>query len=155
MHPSVLSCLLLLTFSLTASGCLYKRANVPFTYTGETGHIVWHGLSPTYSTCATGKQQSPIDVTSQLPCAQNTTLLYPPAARFEMENNGHTILLTPKEELLAVLNGRRSRLLQFHFHVPSEHRLDNEVFPMEVHFVHEDVDSLCPYILLRCTKGNC
>lgn len=147
LPPLFFSSFLLLAFSFTASGCLYKRAEVPYTYTGETGHILWHSLTPSYSKCATGKEQSPVDVTSQFPYAQNTTLLYPSAAEFQMENNGHTIQVTPKKDLFAMLSGRKFKLLQFHFHVPSEHRLDNEFFPMEVHFVHQDVESvLSPYV---------
>jgi carbonic anhydrase len=32
----------------------------------------------------------------------------------------------------------RYKLVQFHFHTPSEHRLHGEQFPMELHFVHRN-----------------
>ena len=35
------------------------------------------------------------------------------------------------------LEGQRFSLLQFHFHRPSEHTVDGDGFPMEVHFVHQ------------------
>ena len=38
------------------------------------------------------------------------------------------------------LNGKDYSLLQFHFHTTSEHRLDGEVFPMEMHLVHQAED---------------
>jgi carbonic anhydrase len=37
-------------------------------------------------------------------------------------------------------NGKSYSLLQFHFHTTSEHRLDGEVFPMEMHLVHQAED---------------
>ena len=35
------------------------------------------------------------------------------------------------------LDGRQFSLLQFHFHLPSEHTVEGESYPMEVHFVHQ------------------
>jgi carbonic anhydrase len=36
-----------------------------------------------------------------------------------------------------VVNGTTYPLAQFHFHTPSEHRINNEYFQMECHFVFE------------------
>jgi carbonic anhydrase len=36
------------------------------------------------------------------------------------------------------------KLLQFHFHTPSEHELNGEKFPMELHLVHKVVDETSP-----------
>jgi carbonic anhydrase len=38
------------------------------------------------------------------------------------------------------VSGKRYRLSQFHFHTPSEHLLDGEAFPMELHLVHQAND---------------
>ena len=37
------------------------------------------------------------------------------------------------------VNGRNYSLFEFHFHTPSEHTIDNDRTPMEVHFVFRDV----------------
>lgn len=39
------------------------------------------------------------------------------------------------------LDGRRWDLLQFHFHTPSEHKVDGQSTPMEQHFVHENPET--------------
>jgi hypothetical protein len=38
----------------------------------------------------------------------------------------------------AAPNGRIYDLSQFHFHDPSEHRVDGRTYPMEIHLVHQD-----------------
>ncbi len=40
-----------------------------------------------------------------------------------------------------VYNGITYDLLQFHFHAPSEHTIDGEAAPLEIHFVHQDPNS--------------
>jgi len=52
------------------------------------------------------------------------------------------VQLAPKgfHEFTAVLGGQRYSLVQFHFQLPGEHTLEEEYFPVEIHFVHESVD---------------
>ena len=38
----------------------------------------------------------------------------------------------------SVGSGGNFRLVQFHFHRPSEHTVNGASFPMEVHFVHSN-----------------
>jgi hypothetical protein len=66
-----------------------------------------------------------------------------PEQAVEFENLGTTIEV--------IVNGTTSfagtdfRLKQFHVHTPSEHRLGDEYFPLELHFVHEGVSKLFPF----------
>ena len=55
-----------------------------------------------------------------------------------MVDNGHTIQVDVAEGSSITLDGRRFSLLQFHFHLPSEHTVEGAGFPMEAHFVHQD-----------------
>ncbi|RPA98376.1 carbonic anhydrase [Choiromyces venosus 120613-1] len=136
--------------STLVSACLYKREDPtmpPFSYTGETGPLLWHNLTVDgknfpYHKCATGKQQSPIDITDLVPLAKNTTTSFPSSGQFTIENNGHTIEATPQkpEDYKSILGGQEYKLKQFHFHVSSEHHLHDETFPLEAHFVHTKVD---------------
>ncbi|KAI5795322.1 alpha carbonic anhydrase [Peziza echinospora] len=145
------SILLLALASSLASACLYKRADgdapAPnFSYTGETGPLGWHRIPNTNNTlCATGKNQSPINVIpgENAKLAKQIQLNYPLFDNnIEVYNNGHTILFTPKDAGLkgkygATLDGKKYKLIQFHFHGPSEHQIRSEVYPLEVHFVHQ------------------
>ena len=51
-------------------------------------------------------------------------------------NNGHTIQLNFAEGSSLTLGDVKYKLLQVHFHRPSEHQIDGKNFPMEAHFVH-------------------
>lgn len=60
----------------------------------------------------------------------------------DFENLGTTIEV--------IVNGTTSfagsdfRLKQFHMHTPSEHRIGEEYYPLELHFVHEGVSKYIP-----------
>jgi len=51
-------------------------------------------------------------------------------------NNGHTIQLNFGEGSSLTLGDLKYKLLQVHFHRPSEHQIGGKNFPMETHFVH-------------------
>jgi carbonic anhydrase len=148
--PALLS-LLLFTFCVSdpvqkqaASGELIAAQNtaVHWSYTGNTGPAYWYTLDNAYRIAAEGQAQSPINIdTSSLVSAG---VLGKPVFNYvedeyELENNGHTIELLPEgTDNHIILDGRDYVLQQFHFHSPSEHRIDGKTFDLEVHFVHKD-----------------
>jgi carbonic anhydrase len=44
-------------------------------------------------------------------------------------------------------------LVQFHFHAPSEHTVDGEHFPMEMHFVHQAEDGALAVVGVLIEEG--
>jgi carbonic anhydrase len=102
-------------------------------YTAEDGPDRW---GEDYPTCGTGIEQSPIDLTgateediADIAFAYGQTPL-------EIFNNGHTIEVEPAEAMSIELNGTTYDVAQFHFHAGSEHQVDGQQFPMEMHIVH-------------------
>jgi len=53
-------------------------------------------------------------------------------------NNGHTVQVNidPSNKCLVNIAGKEFKLVQFHFHTPSEHTVDSQQFDMEMHLVH-------------------
>ena len=47
-------------------------------------------------------------------------------------------VVNKKNAPAVVLDGQTYTLLQFHFHAPGEHLLENKKYPLEVHFVHKN-----------------
>jgi carbonic anhydrase len=119
----------------TSTGIAAERPH-HWSYEGGGGPANWSELDAANKVCSIGSQQSPIDieatVKSQLPAlkidwAKNADTIV---------NNGHTIQLNCGEGSSLTLGDVKYKLLQFHFHRPSEHLIGGKNFPMEVHFVH-------------------
>ena len=55
-------------------------------------------------------------------------------------NNGHTIQINYTGEASLTLGDVSYKLVQYHFHSPSEHTVDGKHFPMEMHMVSKSSD---------------
>jgi carbonic anhydrase len=112
-----------------------------YSYVGLSGPLNWYGLNQTANAmCAVGMNQSPIDIgnSSMTSVASGSSINlsipdYPSGAKFE--NLGTTVEVVVNGSL--VDGSKTYALAQFHFHTPSEHRIDDEYYPMEAHFVFE------------------
>ncbi|MDE2943902.1 MAG: carbonic anhydrase family protein [Gemmatimonadota bacterium] len=115
------------------------EGEVHWGYEGDLAADRWGGLDPSFAVCDTGVEQSPVDLTGATPAdaADGGGLdIQWQATEWEVVDNGHTIQINVAEGSSIVLEGREFSLLQFHFHLPSEHTADGAASPMEVHFVH-------------------
>ncbi|WP_246261849.1 carbonic anhydrase [Thiomicrorhabdus cannonii] len=116
---------------------------VHWSYSGEGAPRFWGELAPEFSTCKTGRNQSPIDLRDAralgtqglagLDIAYRDSLL-------KIINNGHTVQVNFPLGSYIKVGGHRYELLQFHFHTPSEHFKEGFAYPMEMHLVHKDGD---------------
>lgn len=105
-------------------------------YVGEGNPENWGDLSSTYSACKTGLQQSPIDLHSAIDANLKTVDVDYKSIPLTVVNNGHTIQVNATTGNKIKLDDEEFELLQFHFHHPSEHTVDGNPYPMEVHFVN-------------------
>lgn len=53
-------------------------------------------------------------------------------------DNGHTIQVFGTEDSYITVEDKRYQFRQFHFHYPSEHKIDEKQYPMEMHLVHQE-----------------
>jgi len=72
----------------------------------------------------------------------------------EFENLGTT--LETIVDGTTTFAGKEFKLKQFHMHTPSEHRINDEYFPLEVHMVHEAADKSIAVIAIpfQLTEDN-
>jgi carbonic anhydrase len=92
-----------------------------------------------FPTCGEGREQSPIDVSTTGSVRADLPALEPRygTADLTVENNGHTVEAhVPEGAATLKVGGQTYRLIRFHWHTPSEHWVDGESFPMELHMVH-------------------
>jgi carbonic anhydrase len=107
-----------------------------FSYNGVSGPLMWHSLDPEYEPCARDVAQSPIVIDSSVDSAKLGTLNIPLIPKTTFKNLGYTVQVTATGTLtFGSSPGTVYTLQHFHFHTPSEHRLFDEYYPLEVHFV--------------------
>ncbi len=109
-----------------------------WTYAGETGPENWGSLDETYEACATGLEQSPINLAKGSAANLADLEFHYKPSRYEVVDNGHTVQVNLTSGGTLTVDGHEYDLVQFHFHAPSEHTLDGTSYKMEVHFVHKD-----------------
>lgn len=108
---------------------------------GEQSPEKWGALSPKYGVCASGKEQSPIDIDSRVAVSSEL-----PKLQFEytkiplvIENNGHTVQINTNHQGGMLRIGDDSyELIQFHAHTPAEESVDGKRADMVVHLVHKN-----------------
>jgi len=147
---TILTTLLLATLCLTSLAQSTLAAE--WSYTGDTGPAHWGDLSPEYTACTHGKNQSPVDIKD----AYN----YEHARiKFDFEHLSNNVyfgahgLVINFESAGFTLENHKYKLDQLHFHSPSEHRIAGKSFPLEAHFVNSDKDGNLAVISVLFRKG--
>jgi len=116
-----------------------KGAGPHWSYTGKAGPNHWGKLSSKFATCSKGDRQSPVDISHAESGHLDGISFSYGESRLKILNNGHTIQVNDESSSYVILNGgQRYKLLQFHFHSPSENALEGHRFPMEMHLVHQN-----------------
>ena len=126
----------LLTVLLTAGAVL--AGEVYWSYQGETGPENWGRLSEEFSACASGRMQSPIDISGTVAGGAGKVVFDGQATALDIINNGYTVQVNVVPGNEAFLADKTYDLLQFHFHAPSEHTVSGRSAAMEVHFVYRN-----------------
>ena len=106
------------------------------------GPYFWGDIE-SFETCSGGRQQSPVAIDSRTAAAKGQ-----PALVFQyrntplvVENTGHVVEVPYDQSSQLRIGGDTYRLVQFHFHAPSEHTLNGKQFAMEAHLVHINASS--------------
>lgn len=128
--------------------------DVHWAYSGDTGPESWGMLKPEFQQCMLGKRQSPIDIREGIPVQLDPIQFDYRVSAFKVIDNGHTIQANVEPGNSITVLGRRYELLQFHFHRPSEERINGKQFDMVAHLVHKDVDGKLAVIAVLIDQGN-
>lgn len=139
-----------------ASGADAHGSEVHWAYEGENGPQAWGKLKPEFNLCAIGKRQSPINIedgnTLQGP-AEPVQFNYSPS-NGTVVNNGHTIQVDVQGDNSISVRGSRYRLVQFHFHTPSEESVNFKRFAMVAHLVHKNDEGQLAVVAVLLDPGT-
>ncbi|KAA8615049.1 Cah Carbonic anhydrase [Pyrenophora tritici-repentis] len=140
----------LLLASTASATCMHglsfaKRATTDeikistFGYGPLDGAMNWASLDVANEACRMGKNQSPINIDNSIrPAPARPVISVPEVDSMDFLNLGSTIEV--------VVNGTTNyagtdfRIKQFHMHTPSEHHINLEYYPLEIHMVHQGVN---------------
>ncbi|MEE9955461.1 carbonic anhydrase [Enterobacter cloacae] len=123
-------------------------------YEGQESPEHWGKLSPDYTLCETGKNQSPINIQGALKTHPTKPVLVFEQGQQQIINNGHTIQINVSEGNILRLDDATFVLQQFHFHAPSENEINGKQFPLEGHFVYKDKDGSLAVLALMFREGK-
>lgn len=123
-------------------------------YEGAHGPDHWASLSSDYAICASGHFQSPFNIVSDIDADMAGLDFHYGELPVAVKNNGHTLVMTGGPDDGVTIGGTFFKLLQFHFHTPSEYMIDGKSFPMEVHFVHQAADGRYAVIGAMIAEGR-
>ena len=105
-------------------------------------------------TCASGTEQSPIDLADATEEDLADLELDYRAAPAQVVDNGHTIQADIEDGGTLTRDGVTYTLAQFHLHAPSEHLLDGEPYPAELHLVHQAEDGALAVLGVLVEEGD-
>jgi carbonic anhydrase len=101
-----------------------------------------------------GKRQSPINIHEGIKVhLEEIAFDYKPM-QFRIIDTGHTVQVTVGEGLSLKVSGKRYELLQFHFHRPSEERINGRAYDMVMHLVHRNDEGQLAVIAVLLEKGS-
>lgn len=128
---------------------------VHWSYEGETGPQAWGQLKPEFNVCAIGKRQSPINIEDSVTLrgpAEAIQFEYTPSSA-SVVNNGHTIQVDVTGDNAITVRGSNFKLLQFHFHHPSEEKVNYRGFSMVAHMVHRNPEGQLAVVAVLLEPG--
>jgi len=109
-----------------------------WSYGGTANPTQWGKLSDDFTMCEFGKDQSPINIKNPIEdVPAKISFDYQPTP-LSIINNGHTIQVNYAQGSTVSISGEKYSLLQFHFHTPSEHEINDRASAMELHLVHRN-----------------
>ncbi|CAN1256327.1 Alpha carbonic anhydrase 4 [Linum perenne] len=106
----------------------------------ERGPSKWGTLKPEWKVCAKGKSQSPIELYHTVKHAPNLGHLNRSykSASATIGSNGHVVELDWEGDAGGIKIRKTSyKLIQCHWHTPTEHSVYGKRFDMELHMVHK------------------
>ncbi len=145
---------LLTAVIVLAGGAVYAGEHAHWGYSGDTGPAHWGDLDESFIMCALGKNQSPINLTGFVEAELEAIKFDYNATAQMIRNNGHTVQVIVSEGDSLVIDGKTFELKQFHFHAPSENRINGKSFPLEAHLCHLDEEGNLTVIAVLFEEGG-
>ena len=135
------------------SSAVVQHAHTHWGYEGAGAPENWANLDPKNKVCAIGERQSPIDIKDGIKVDLEPIQFSYRPSNFRIIDNGHTLQVSVGESAIT-LTGKTYELVQFHFHRPSEEKVNGQRFDMVAHLVHKADDGALAVIAVLMERGS-
>lgn len=133
-----------------------EHSHLHWSYSGEGGPSHWAELDSHNAACTAGKNQSPIDIRTG---SVHREVL--PALGFDYRStplhiidNGHSIQVDVEPGSSLRIGDTTYQLVQFHFHHPSEERINGKGSEMVAHLVHRNSSGKLAVVAVLLDSGK-
>ena len=116
------------------------------------GH--WGDLKPDFAPCKLGHHQSPIDIRNPQKADLPPIQFDYKSSTLDIIDNGHTIMINYAPGSSISVGGKKYMLKQFHFHRPSEEKINGKGYEMTLHLVHADEQGKLAVVAVLLERGK-
>jgi carbonic anhydrase len=125
-----------------------------WSYEGELGPANWSKINVDWVKCGAGNRQSPIDIRDGIKVnLEQISFDYHPSSFSEI-NNGRTIDVTVGGGNFITVGNETYELQGFHFHRPSEEKINGKGTEMVMHLVHKSAEGKLAIIAVLLERGE-
>jgi len=148
-----------IAFLITASISLIQIAQAAETVNwgyfqhGDTPIVLPESWGEYFPDC-NGFSQSPVDITNTIESKLSELDVSYEDTQLRIINNGHTIQVDYQPGSSLYIDDEDQRVLQFHFHTPSENVVDGKQYPMEMHIVHANTAGALTVVAVFIEEGK-
>jgi len=133
---------------------VFAEGAAHWSYEGHGGPAQWAELEKDYATCGLGKIQSPINITeTKKEKLAEIEFSYQPST-LKLLNNGHTIQVNVADGSSIKIDADQYKLVQYHFHTPSEEQVQGKYFAMVAHLVHKNAAGQLAVVAVLFEQGR-
>jgi carbonic anhydrase len=141
-------------FAMAGGAQDQKQPDHVWDYSQSRGPDHWGDLKPEFAPCKEGHHQSPVDIRNpQKADLPPIEFDYKPSA-LDIIDNGHTIMINYGSGSSISIGGKKYALKQFHFHRPSEEKINGKGYEMAVHLVHADPQGKLAVVAILLVMGQ-
>lgn len=130
-----------------------QHRHIHWSYEGEGAPENWAKIDPNNNVCAIGQRQSPIDIREGIKVDLEPVKFDYHPSTFRIVDNGHTVQVNVGDSRIT-LTGKTYELVQFHFHRPSEEKVNGRRFDMVAHMVHKADDGALAVVAVLLERGQ-
>ena len=125
-----------------------------WSYGGATGPENWGALSQEYALCRQGQRQSPIDIRKTIKADLPPIQFAYKSIPLSIVDNGHSIKVDTPDAGTITVDGQTYSLVQFHFHKPSEEKINGKTYDLVAHLVHQSKEGKLAVVAVLFEAGK-